>query len=295
MELNQENLKLLKIISEHDGFIKISQLSQNLKVTDRTIRYRINEIDDFFQHHGFEAFARQHKKGVKLNHSPELMEFLEKFLSSYTPLQYAYSKEERKHFMISEIIQSCEPLNISFFMTAFQISKNTVMKELDEIEEFFTEFNLQLIRKPRVGIYLDGSERQKRIALSKVNAQMISVEDLFNFISTGRGSSKLNTLQFETLFSDIDLDYLDVLLKEIETEIKMTFSDESYGSMMTHLVIMIKRIQLNKRIILIDAPIDTHQHQDEIKIAREILKKIEVHYDIIIPEEEINLHYSSTL
>ena len=29
----------------------------------------------------------------------ELKEFLERYLSSYTPLQYAYSKEERKHFM----------------------------------------------------------------------------------------------------------------------------------------------------------------------------------------------------
>lgn len=288
MELNQENLKILKIISEHDGFIKIAELSSRLKVSDRSIRYKINEIDDFLSNCGFEAFTRQHKKGIKLNDTPELKEFLERYLSSYTPLQYAYSKEERKHFMISEIIQTDEPVNISFFMTTFHISKNTVMKELTEIEDFFTDFDLKLIRKPRVGIYLEGSERQKRIALAKINAQMISVEDLFNYISTGRGSSKLNTLQFETLFSDIDLDYLDTLLKEIEVETKMTFSDEAYGSMMTHLVIMIKRIQMDKKIILIDAPIDSYRYEEEIRISENIIKKIEDHYHIKVPEEEIN-------
>ncbi len=288
MELNQENLKILKIISEQGDFIKITELSVLMKVSERTIRYKVNEIDDFLRNHGFDAFIRQHKKGIKLNESAELKKYLKQYFSSYTPLQYVYSKEERKQFMISEIIQCCEPLNISYFMTVFHISKNTVIKELNEIEDFFEEFRLKLIRKPRIGIYLEGSERQKRIALSKVNARMISVEDLFNFISTGRGSSKLNTLQFETLFSDIDLDYLDNLLKEIETEIKMTFSDESYGSMMTHLVIMIKRIQMDKKIILIDAPLDPHQYENEIKIAGNIIRKIEVHYDILVPEEEIN-------
>lgn len=288
MELNQENLKILKIISEQEDFIKIAELSHRLKVSERTIRYKVNEIDDFLRNHGFDAFIRQHKKGIKLNESLELKQYLQRYLSSYTPLQYVYSKDERKHFMISEIIQSSEPLNISYFMTVFHISKNTVIKELNEIEDYFEEFQLKLIRKPRIGIYVDGSERQKRIALSKVNAKMITVEDLFNFISTGRGSNKLNTLQFETLFSDIDLDYLDLLLKEIETEIKMTFSDESYGSMITHLVIMIKRIQMDKKIILIDAPLDAHQYENEIEIAGKIIQKIEKHYGIEVPEEEIN-------
>lgn len=59
--------------------------------------------------------------------------------------------------------------------------------------------------------------------------------------------SKLNNLQFDLLFSDIDIDFLDVLVRIAESKLRREFSDMAYGNLITHLALMIKRLQLNKK------------------------------------------------
>lgn len=129
-------------------------------------------------------------------------------------------------------------------------------KELNELEPFFHAYELTLRRKPRVGVYVEGKEKNKRLALSKTNGEIMSVSDILHYMSTGKGNSKCNTLQFDALFSDMDLDFLDGLLRELEEEGNMVLSDTAYGSLITHLVIMIKRIQTDQKILVIEAPLD---------------------------------------
>lgn len=288
MDLNRDCLEIVKYLLDSDDYIHVKELSDIYKVTERAIRYKLDRIDKFFILKGFNPLERKYKAGIKINKDKALISYIEKFFRSYTPFQYVFSKEERKCFMRSELLQSDEPINISYFMSVLNVSKNTVIKELNEIELFFKENNLKLVRRPKVGLFIEGKEKHKRLALSKVNSEMISVEDLFNYISRGKGNSKTNTLQFETLFSDIDLDYLDMMIKEIEESLGIKLSDSAYGSLITHLVIMIKRIQLDKHILLIDAPIDSNLYKDEIKIAESLVKKIEKHFNIFVPSEEIN-------
>ena len=289
MELNHDCIMLLNYIAEYEEeYVKISDLSVQFKVTEKTIRNKLNQIEDFLSAKGFSAFDRKYGIGIRLNRSKKLMEYIRKFKTTFTPYQYVFSPEERKRFIQSELLQSQEPVNISYFMSIMDVSKNTIIKELNEMEDFFREFDLTLVRKPRVGIYVEGSEKSKRLALSKVNSEIMSVADLLNFISTGKGNSKSNTLQFETLFSDIDIDFLDVLLREIEEESEIEFSDTAYGSLITHLVIMIKRIQLDKHILIIDAPIDDELYDHEIRTAQKMVKRIEKHYSIEVPETEVN-------
>lgn len=289
MELNNDCISILNYISEYEeDYVKISELSDHFKVTEKTIRNKLNVIDDFLRTKGFQAIDRQHGHGIRMNSSPELQAYLKKFKRTFTPYQYVFSPDERKRFIQSELLQSQEPINISYFMSMMDISKNTVIKGLNEIEDFFKEYDLDLIRKPRVGVYVEGPEKNKRNALSKVNSEIMTVSDILNFISTGKGNSKSNTLQFETLFSDIDIDYLDRLLREVEEQSGIEFSDTAYGSMITHLVIMIKRIQADKHILVIDAPIDEINYAYEINLAKKMVDKIEGHFEIEIPDSEVN-------
>ena len=289
MELNNECILILNYLLENDDdYIKLSQLSEYFKVSEKTIRNRILQIEDFFNSKGHDAIERKYGQGIRLSSSQQLREYLKKFKTTFTPYQYVFSSEERKKFIKSELLQSEEPINISYFMSVLDISKNTVIKELNELEDFFRSFDLILVRKPRIGVYIDGKEKNKRLALSKVNSEIMSVSDILNYISTGKGNSKSNTLQFETLFSDMDMDFLDRLIREIEEDSGVEFSDTAYGSLITHLVIMIKRIQTDRKILVIDAPIDEKIYSYEIEMAETILRKIEQHYHIAIPSTEVN-------
>ncbi|WP_312649281.1 BglG family transcription antiterminator [Proteiniclasticum sp.] len=289
MELNNDCILILSYISEYDDeYVKLSELSDHFNVTEKTIRNRLNQMEDFLRTKGFDSIDRKYGQGIRLKNSHELKAYLKKFTTTFTPYQYVFSPEERKRFIQSELLQSQEPINISYFMSIMDISKNTVIKVLNEIEDFFGEYALKLVRKPRVGVFVVGEENNKRIALSRVNSEIMSVSDILNYISTGKGNSKSNILQFETLFSEIDIDFLDRLVREVEEAGSLEFSDAAYGSMITHLVIMIKRIQMDKHILVIDAAIDEKSYAHEIRIAQMMVDKIEAHYGINIPESEVN-------
>lgn len=293
MELNKRCIEILQYLREKYDFIKISELSKKYNVTDRTIRYDIDKVEKFLVKNGFKYFERHHIKGVKLVKQKGLDEFIDKFVNTDTPFKYTYSKEERTKFIITKLLQASSPINVNFFEKVLCVSKNTVLKEMDLIEKWLKTKNLYLIRKPRVGIYVEGSELSKRKAIIEVASETISTTDIFNYINSKMAQSKINNLQFSMLFSEIDIDFLNGLIRNAELELCKEFSDEAYGNLITHLAIMIKRIQLNKKIYLPGVDIKSIEKYKEYEAARNIVYKIEKKYEIQVPREEteyITLH-----
>ncbi|GIM27720.1 sugar transporter [Clostridium polyendosporum] len=288
MDLNKDCIDILLHLKEKKDFVKVTELSQKYNLTDRAIRYKIDKIEAFLVGKGFNYFERQHIKGIKLNLSPELEKYIDSFIEEYTPYQYVYSKEERFNIMLTKLLESTTPINISRFQSKLCISKNTVLKELKEVEFWLNSRGLTLNKKPKIGAYIDGDEVIKRRALTEITSQTLSSEDIVKYINTKKGSSKINSLQFEALFSEIDIDFIDSVIREAENHLNKEFSDEAYGGLITHLAIMIKRIQLNKNLYLPKTSIDENMHYKEIEVANIIVSKIQKRYSIIVPKEEAN-------
>lgn len=293
MELNKSCLEILQYLRKKGDFVKIQELAEIYKLTDRAIRYKLDKIEEFLVKNGFGYFDKQHIKGIRLADKQGLNQFLDTFMGEYTPYKYIYSKEERFEFIVMKILQANIPVNLSYFQSKLCVSKNTVLKEMDLIEKWLKERNLQLIRKPKIGIVVDGNESDKRKAILELTSETISTEDIVNYVNRRTAQSKINNLQLSTLFADIDIDFIDSLIRNAEFELNKEFSDEAYGSLITHISIMIKRVELNKNIYLPEINLINLQIGSEYKAAKDIITKIENHYKIKVPEEEtsyITLH-----
>lgn len=288
MELNKSCIEILKYIKEKDDYVKVQELAEIYKITDRAIRYKIDKIEEFLVKNGFQYLDRQHLKGIKLIIQPGLNDFLDSFLGEYTPYKYIYSKNERFEFIAMKILQSKEPIKLSYFERKLCISKNTVFKEIELVEKWLNERSLNVVRKQRRGIIVEGNEKNKRKAIREITAETISAEDIVNYVKKGTVKSKINNLQFDTLFSDIDVDFIDNLIKSAEGELNKEFSDEAYGSLITHLTIMINRVQLDANISIPEINLENLKTGREYAVAKKILQKIDIHYNIKVPEEEIN-------
>lgn len=288
MELNKSCTEILQYLMRKNDYVKIQELAELYKLTDRAIRYKIDKIEEFLVKNGFQYLDRQHLKGIKIIKQPGLKEFLNSFLGEYTPYKYIYSKNERFEFIVMKILQSKEPVKFSYFQSKLCVSKNTISKELELIEEWLNERELKVIRKSRLGIIVEGNEENKRKAIGEITSETISAEDIVNYVKKGTTKSKINNLQFKTLFSDIDIDFIDGLIKSAEVELNKEFSDEAYGSLITHITIMIKRVQINTNISIPEINLENLKAGKEHGVAKKILQKIDEHYNIKVPEEEIN-------
>ncbi|MDQ0150355.1 BglG family transcription antiterminator [Eubacterium multiforme] len=288
MELNKDCIQILQYLVEKNDFVEIDEIAKKYKVTNRAIRYKIDKIEKFLLKNGFGYLDRKYKKGIRVPEDKNLKNYLNKFVGEYTPYKYVYSKEERYLHMLLKLLQSDTPVKIRFFEEKLCVSKNTLLKELDSIGEWLKERNLTLVRKPKIGMIVEGNEIDKRNAVVKIISQSTSSEDLLNYVSRKSIQSKINNLQFDTLFSDIDIDFIDGLIKRAEIELKREFSDEAYGGLITHLSIMIKRVQLNKEIYLPNINEDIVKETKEYEVSKNIIEKIESHYNIKVPECEIS-------
>lgn len=288
MNLNKEKMDLLIYLSKNDDFIKIDDIAQHYNVNSRTIRYRLDSVDEFLRSKDLPVTIKSRKYGIKLAQDERIDKILSKYMGSYTPFTYRFSREERMDFIISELLQSDESINISYLMSVLNISKNTVISELNQIEERIKNFGLNLIRKPRVGISIYGNEVNKRALLSRINSKSMNTEDIYTYIATGLSTNKLNTLQFESLFKDIDLKRLDEVLIHVEKILGKKFSDSSYSSLITHLVIMIKRIKIGESIIYFDNTRNEEEFSKEKQACQFIVSNIEKDFDVKVPEAEFN-------
>ena len=86
----------------------------------------------------------------------------------------------------------------------------------------------------------------------------------------------------------MDIDYLDQLIRMSEQALGGEFSDLAYGSLLSHIVIMIKRIQMGQNVLIIDARLDEEEYKEEIEVGKKMIEHLEAHYKIEIPEEEVN-------
>lgn len=296
MELNRKCIEILRYLIDKDDFVKTEELAETYKLTDRAIRYNIDKIEAFLVKNGFKYFERQYNKGIRLIKDEKLEEYLKGFINADTDIsryQYIYSKDERMKFIATKLLQSSQPINISYFQSKLSISKNTILKELDSLGEWLSDRGLELIRKPKLGIIIEGKEADKRRTITELIFETVSSEDILNYASKKLAQTKINNLQFDILFSDINLDFLDSLIRTAEIELGRKFSDEAYGGLITHLAIMIKRIQLNKEIYLPDIEMEIIKQGVEYKVAQVITSKIEERFIIQIPETEtryITLH-----
>lgn len=286
MELNKECMEILQYMIEKDDYVQLEELAERYKITNRGIRYKIDKIEAFLVKNGFGYFDKKYKKGIKITEAIEVKEYIQKFIGEYTPYKYVYSKDERKLFMILKLLQSNEYIKIKEFEEKLCVSKNTLLKELDEIGDELEKYELKLVRKPRVGLIADGLEMNKRNAVIDIMSKSVSAEDVVNYVSKKSIQSKINNLQFSTLFEDIDIDFIDRLIKKAERDLKREFSDEAYGGLITHLSIMIKRVQLDKVIYLPKVDDGFVKNTLEYQVALEIIEKVEKHYNIIVPEME---------
>lgn len=289
MELNKRCIEILNYLIQKDDFVKTEELAEIYKLTDRAIRYNIDKIEGFLVKKGFKYFERQYNRGIKLVRSEGLEEFLKDFInrdSESSRYHYSFSKDERIKLIATKLLQSNQPVNISYFESKLSISKNTVLKELDMLDEWLADRGLELVRKPKLGIIVEGKEANKRRAITELVSETVAPEDILSYASKKIVQTKLNNLQFDILFSDINLDFLDTLLRTAESDLGRKFSDEAYGGLITHLAIMIKRIQLNKEIYLPDIDLESIKQDMEYKAAQLIISRIEEKFNISIPETE---------
>lgn len=280
--------------------ITVAAIAEKLDVSTRTVLREMPAIEKWFSDHGF-CFSRKPGVGLLLEESEETAETIRKRLEM-EHVQLSYSKQERQRQVLGELLSAKEPVKSYALISRFHISEGTLANDLDHLSEWLAQHKLTLVRKPGLGIYLEGQESDLRQAIASAAFDFIDEEQILNMLRRDAEASvaprHINSAQ-ERLLSFIDgstVEFVERVLQESEKQLHIKYTDSGYMALVVHISLTIRRIKGGEKVTMDPDELAALRRAPEFSVAEQIVAAVKAKLHLDIPEDEtgyITMHLCS--
>lgn len=157
----------LKIVLEVNKPIGSIELAGRLGLTPRQVNYSIKGVRVWLKQHN-QDLEISPGVGIVVSIASEQAHALLQEISFYSGVNIVLSLSQRQQLLAMFLLTKSEPVILSQLEQIAQVSRVTLLKDLDEIESWFEKQRINLIRKPHFGIQVDGAEHDYQQALAEV-------------------------------------------------------------------------------------------------------------------------------
>jgi lichenan operon transcriptional antiterminator len=176
----------------NNEFTTASKLSLLLKVSERTIRTDINNLNDNLIGASIKL-KRRSGYYVEIHDLDAYNKFIASFKESSSKDKELDSSQDRVKYILSILLYSHDYISIDDLADSVFVAKNTLSNYIKTIKKILPVYNLEYIVKPGIGIKIIGNESNKReCIINEIYSQDHLAMTLF---STSE----------KTFFNDIDL------------------------------------------------------------------------------------------
>ncbi|WP_019552404.1 BglG family transcription antiterminator [Propionispira raffinosivorans] len=254
--------------------IKIESLAQDLSVSERTVRYDLDHIDEYLIDEGFNRLLRKPNEGISLLLANIKRQELLCCIHNSDTYEYVLSQNERIIYILYDLLERDIYTTVQQLADKMLVSKTTIQNDIKEIKVRLG-LNRDMIETSKgKGIKFVGDEVKLRKMASKLLFDHFDTLNLFN-------------VNFISLFNDVNIGIIQDAVKEAEKQLKNTFSDYAFNNLVIHLAIAVKRIEMDKDIRMDAAEFRQLTKTAEFAVAAGIARKLEDRFHIIIPDNEI--------
>ena len=211
MELKSRPAYILKIILEQKKGYTVDRIIEKLNITKRTFYYDIELINDWLQSRGLGKLEIKSKVICVKSKKIEMLEAEMRKNGSYY-----YSVQERRILELLMILLSAEVVTIEKMQNLFDVSKNTILKDIKEWKKILGNQDISIASSIKFGYVLQGEE----FAIRKIVGK--EIKKLKNFqpkdILKKWMQKSLVTITGE------DYDYLEIarcLIKQYEQDVTL--------------------------------------------------------------------------
>lgn len=241
--------KTINCILSADGFITLKQISENLNVSTRTLLRELDVVEDWIRDNDG-VFIKKKGKGIMIDSSQSDKEALSKILNSEKS-ELVYRPEDRGVIIRAEMLGSIEPMKLYTLTGLLDVTESTIANDLQQLESWFESYNVQVVRRPGLGILIDGDEKSIRKAIVALIYEQIDMLEFMDFIK----ESRVKAMDIESIRSHIDdsiYKLLDIpsiveareLLNYIEEEMGYLIADNAFVALVIRMSITMRRRDL---------------------------------------------------
>lgn len=281
--------KIVEILLDAQQVITISQLADELGVSNRTIHRDLKNVEEIL------AVCRltlERKSGLGL----ELIghqEDVKRLKLRLEHVEYTdFRPEERQIFILITLLKTNEPLKLHSLASELQVTTATVSHDLDDIQSTLAEYQLTLIRRRGYGVKIAGNEKDKRAALRHIVAEYLDDFDFISLLKDDKEQKVQNNISIisDRLLGIVNPEKLSIIEQEVEkvkTVLPYELADSAYIGLIVHLALAIERLQQGDTIQFDIDYLQQIQETKEYQIAQKMIQSLEESLEMSIPVDEI--------
>ena len=266
-------IKTILDLLNQKPYVCTEEIEKTLACSKRQVGKYISYLRKVQNHHGFSIITVKSQGYQIVINDQEKFILFEQKLQSELPDQL-FKKEHRQLLIMYLLLKNKDFIPIDQISKVIDVSKNTIMADLNEVRKIVKSFNVELISKKHYGIKFEGIEQNIRSLFSRITTEMLETryysEQLFFF-----------SKEFDNIFVRSDL--ID-LLKFNDFQL----NDNMIDSLLMHIQILIHRIIQGNYINDISIRKDLIDHHS-YRLAHSIVNHIQAKTQVAIPTSEIDL------
>ena len=189
--LKKQHFELLKLIENEKKLPKIAEL---LKLTERSIRYKIDEINEELGTRKIEIKKREFFSSLTDEDMTKLIENIE-------GESYVYNQKEREELIILYTLMKKDKFLLKEVAEKLGTSKSTIRNDLKNLKKILLNYNIKLLQDDKLKYYFDYLEEDYRYFITTF---------LYKYVSFDKKYDKI-------FFDDISY-FRKVIYKEIKDE-----------------------------------------------------------------------------
>lgn len=181
-EKNNRMIPFLKLLMNHQDYMKSDDICQTLHISARTLRDDIGKFNTICVEHGLHIESK-HGTGYRFLIDDEVKFhcFIADLFKEEDDAQRLLPvyPEDRMNYLIKRFLNQKDYIKLEDIADQLFISRSTIQNDMKEVRERLQFFRLELVSKPAYGVRVEGSELSKRSCISQYFFHTDSMDDLF--------------------------------------------------------------------------------------------------------------------
>lgn len=272
--LSKRQYHILTFIIERETFVQIHNLATHFNVSERTIQYDLEYIEDMASKLAL-TIQRNKYDGIKITTSSEQLKAVE---PQYLSTSIHYSKDERLLYITLKLFESTTPTASQVLATMVSVTRRTIVEDLKRVQQWLEEHDLQLKYEKNKGFLIKGDENAYR----KAYAEM--VHEYFQTHTHQMGHH---------LFSNHELEQIRLSVASVLIDANYQLVQSAIDGLIYHILIAIHRANEDFIFEIPDKEYKKLQKTEQFQIALKIKAQLEQIFKLHFPKSEaafITLH-----
>ncbi|EUJ38018.1 BglG family transcription antiterminator [Brochothrix campestris] len=257
-----KEVKLLNVLKDKKKPCICRVLAERLKVSDRTIRNYVKQINQ--------------KLGEEVIQASTKGYYLDKTL--YEKCLYLYEDSRmqtvngRINYLSGLLLKESEPVTTDALLAELEVSETTLQKDLRRLSDYFKTHNLQLVKK--AGHYqLLGSEQQKRTLIRQIFSA--ETQDQMTAFYTN-----------QDVLKEYEVTQLRAIVEKNINSAQLKMNEFALSNVILHLVVAIMRLK-QRKYIESNESVNRHSESAEYLVSQAIFNALAIQHDFQVTIEEV--------